>query len=152
MTLYENVEKFISQSRKEILRLISGSRKDVASATLDTIGNRTHGYVGADLTRLFECAMEKAEERVLVSKMHRLGAVNGSTNEDIEFAAEVTEEDLNIAMLDIRPSAMREVFLETPKIRWSDIGGQHHVKKSLRQAIEWPFRVITASDLSIESY
>lgn len=36
---------------------------------------------------------------------------------------------------------MREVFLATPKVRWSDIRGQHEVKKALDYAVEWPFKV-----------
>lgn len=55
---------------------------------------------------------------------------------------DVTEEDFNAALLQVRPSSMREMFLETPKVRWSEIGGQQHVKKILRKAIEWPLKVI----------
>ena len=36
------------------------------------------------------------------------------------------------------PSAMREVYLETPDIRWSDIGGLEAVKKELQEVVEWP--------------
>lgn len=38
----------------------------------------------------------------------------------------------------VRPSAMREVFLETPSTKWSDIGGQEDVKQKLRECVEWP--------------
>ena len=41
-------------------------------------------------------------------------------------------------MLETRPSAMREVFLETPKVYWDDIGGQEVVKARLRESVEWP--------------
>ena len=129
-----------SKSRKEILRLASGLPKNITSAPLDNIGNRTHGYVGADLFKLFWQATDKAKGRILASQAQHTGNDDGAT-EPMEVQ-EITEEDLSNAMVEIRPSAMREVFLETPKVRWDDIGGQHHVKKSLKQAIEWPFKVI----------
>ena len=129
-----------SNARKEILRLASGLAKNTASALLDRIGNRTHGYVGADLFKLFWQATDKAKGRIFAGQAESMDKTDGTT-EPMELQ-EITEEDLNSAMVEIRPSAMREVFLETPKVRWDDIGGQHHVKKSLKQAIEWPFKVI----------
>jgi AAA family ATPase len=50
----------------------------------------------------------------------------------------MTTADLHTALPTIRPSAMREVFIETPKVRWSDIGGQAVVKQKLRECVEWP--------------
>lgn len=50
----------------------------------------------------------------------------------------LNEVDVESAMLVTRPSAMREVFLELPQVRWSDIGGQEHVKQKLRECVEWP--------------
>lgn len=54
-------------------------------------------------------------------------------------------EDLKITMYDfeeaksrVRPSAMREVMLEVPKVRWSDVGGQEEIKQQLKEAVEWP--------------
>lgn len=131
-----------SQSRKEILRLASGLPKIDSSAVLDNIGDRTHGYVGGDLLRLFWMATDNARSRVLAGDVGHLSRRNGGTETNSEIHQEITEDDLSHAMAEVRPSAMREVLLETPKVKWSDIGGQHHVKRSLKQAIEWPFKVI----------
>src|SRR5215204_4531739 len=38
------------------------------------------------------------------------------------------------------PSAMREVFLESPDVKWEDIGGLEGVKRELQEAVEWPLR------------
>jgi len=38
------------------------------------------------------------------------------------------------------PSAMREVYLESPDVEWADIGGLDEVKKELQEAVEWPLR------------
>jgi transitional endoplasmic reticulum ATPase len=43
-------------------------------------------------------------------------------------------------MNEIQPSALREVFLEVPNVRWSDIGGLENVKRELMEAIELPLK------------
>ncbi|XP_073305670.1 calmodulin-interacting protein 111 isoform X1 [Primulina huaijiensis] len=50
----------------------------------------------------------------------------------------VTSEDFEKARDRIRPSAMREVVLEVPKVSWEDVGGQMEVKMQLMEAVEWP--------------
>ncbi|XVF13657.1 hypothetical protein REPUB_Repub08aG0226800 [Reevesia pubescens] len=47
-------------------------------------------------------------------------------------------EDFEKARMKVRPSAMREVILEVPKVNWEDIGGQREVKTQLMEAVEWP--------------
>lgn len=50
----------------------------------------------------------------------------------------LTLPDLEASLPSIRPSAMRSVFVETPPIRYSEIGGQASVIQKLREAVEWP--------------
>ncbi|KAH9311946.1 hypothetical protein KI387_026981 [Taxus chinensis] len=50
----------------------------------------------------------------------------------------ITLDDFETAKMKVRPSAMREVMLEIPKVRWCDIGGQYEVKQQLKEAVEWP--------------
>ncbi|KAK5924674.1 hypothetical protein CgunFtcFv8_017268 [Champsocephalus gunnari] len=52
----------------------------------------------------------------------------------------VTLQDLQWAMTVVKPSAMREVAIDVPKVRWSDVGGMEEVKLKLKQAVEWPLR------------
>ncbi|TDH07357.1 hypothetical protein EPR50_G00105100 [Perca flavescens] len=52
----------------------------------------------------------------------------------------VTRQDLQWAMSVVKPSAMREVAIDVPKVRWSDVGGMEEVKLKLKQAVEWPLR------------
>ena len=138
-----------AKSRLKILKIISGPPGDQNPQMLQTIGDRTHGYVGADLRRLFRGAMRKAQARVLAAVAS--DCVERSTGEEkLELEATVIEDDLNAALLEVRPSAMREVFLETPKVRWSDIGGQHEVKRSLQKAIEWPIKVISVFSTKLD--
>ena len=52
----------------------------------------------------------------------------------------ITMNDFELAIKDVMPSAMREVYLEIPDIRWTDIGGLEEIKRDLQEAIEWPLR------------
>ena len=135
-----------SRARTEILKILSNVPRDADAPDLETLGERTHGFVGADLDKLVQLAVDKAKTRTLDTKTTTEN--NSSTDKpsemplraSTEISIEVTEADLNAALLEVRPTPMQEVFLETPKVRWSDIGGQHEIKKSLKQAVEWPFK------------
>jgi len=49
-------------------------------------------------------------------------------------------EDFLAAMRSVQPTLIREVFVEIPEVRWSDVGGLEDVKQELRESIEWPMR------------
>ncbi len=53
---------------------------------------------------------------------------------------EVNLEDFLAAYREITPSAMREVYVEVPTVRWSDVGGLDNVKEQLIEAVEWPLK------------
>ena len=50
----------------------------------------------------------------------------------------VTATDLAAALRAVQPSALREVAVEVPRVRWADIAGQDETKRRLREAVEWP--------------
>jgi transitional endoplasmic reticulum ATPase len=51
---------------------------------------------------------------------------------------QVTMAEFRDAMAEVEPSAIREVFVETPRVAWEDVGGLADVKRRLIEAIEWP--------------
>ena len=70
---------------------------------------------------------------------------------DIDFQAEdipyetllalsVRMDDFREALKEVEPSAIREVFVEVPNIKWGDIGGLSSVKNVLIEAVEWPLK------------
>lgn len=59
---------------------------------------------------------------------------------DASHYPDVRLEDFEAALLEVQPTAMREVFLETPKVRWADIGGSEDVKRALYKVTERPFK------------
>uniref|UniRef100_A0A5B7BLR3 AAA+ ATPase domain-containing protein n=1 Tax=Davidia involucrata TaxID=16924 RepID=A0A5B7BLR3_DAVIN len=79
------------------------------------------------------------------SDMHILSEIQNGVNVRVngkcaveEYVLKVAFEDFEKARIKVRPSAMREVVLEVPKINWADVGGQKEVKTQLTEAVEWP--------------
>lgn len=114
--------------RLSILRvLLSKFPHDVTSEQLDSLASKTHGFVGADLSAAVRDAGTLALRRHLSSALADQSSVPC-----------LTLDDLHVSVSGIRPSALREHFVEAPKVRWSDIGGQEVVKQKLRECVEWP--------------
>ncbi|MEK6858440.1 MAG: CDC48 family AAA ATPase [Nanoarchaeota archaeon] len=109
-------------------------RKDVK---LEAIAAKTHGFVGADISSL-------AKESAMVVLRRELPQMG--LDKDQEIPKEVldkmvvTNEDFDEALKVVRPSAMREVLVETPNVGWEDIGGLLSTKQSLKEAVEWPIK------------
>jgi transitional endoplasmic reticulum ATPase len=52
----------------------------------------------------------------------------------------IDQEDFREALRVVRPSAMREVLVETPNVNWEDVGGLENIKQELKEAVEWPMK------------
>lgn len=117
------------ESRHDILtkqfRKVSEKRHELTLEDIESIASKTHGYVGADLVALCREAVMKTLQR---------GVVHNLSKDELK----VTMKDVEDAMAEIRPSAMREIFLEMPKVYWSDIGGQHDLKLKMKEMIQLP--------------
>jgi transitional endoplasmic reticulum ATPase len=104
---------------------------------LDEIASLTHGFVGADLEALSkEAAMSVL--RKYLPKMKLDGEEQIPTN--ILKKLIVKQQDFMNALRTVRPSAMREVLVETPNISWDDVGGLNELKGELKEAVEWPMK------------
>jgi len=108
--------------------------KDV---NLDLIASKTHGFVGADIASL-------TKEAAMVVLRRLLPKLELKDDEEIpeEVLKElrITKKDFEEALKVVRPSAMREVLVETPNINWNDVGGLDNVKQELKEAVEWPLK------------
>jgi transitional endoplasmic reticulum ATPase len=49
-------------------------------------------------------------------------------------------QDFMDVIKEMEPSAMREVFVEIPDVKWEDIGGLSTIKQELQEAVEWPLK------------
>ena len=127
-----------SKSRGEILKVLLELPKDKAHSTLDRLAVRTHGFVGADLDKLIieTCMITEVPARASESG---IGDFDSPT--ELQALLEGMEDAFNSAFQTMRPTIMHGVSLEIPEIKWSDIGGQHDVKKRLERAVVWPLKV-----------
>lgn len=119
--------------------LVKGVTAACTEDDLLAVAAATGGCVGADLSSVVrEGALAAMKRAVGGGKLlDAVRAAGGAVPEAIS-AASVTGEDLREAAGRVRPSGLREVAVEVPKVSWNDIGGQAGVKVALRQAVEWP--------------
>ena len=125
-----------SKARAAILKTLLGLPPDRPEGLLDKIAERTHGYVGADLHELVQKAGHEAEQRAESS-----ADSTPITPDNIDSTPRPTEANFEVAFSQTAPTAMREIFLEAPNVRWTDIGGQDRVKQALREGVIWQFKV-----------
>lgn len=115
-------------ARLEILKvLLKKVPTELSEDQVVELSGKTHGYVGADLAALVREAGLRAVKRLA-----------RSPEPDVELR--VSWRDMEDAYAMVRPSAMREILLEVPRVRWEDIGGQSDVKQKMRESIEWPLQ------------
>ncbi len=122
------------QSRKEVLQIHTRNMPLSEDFDDSELAGITHGYTGADLSSLTKEAAMRALRRILP----KINLEEEIVPQEILEELKVTKEDFMDAMKDIRPSALREVFVERPNIKWKDVGALEEAKKSLREAVELP--------------
>ncbi len=124
------------RGRKEILQIHTRGMPLEQDVDLDPIANRIHGFVGADVAAL-------TQEAAMITLRKVLPEINLEDNiisDEILQKLRVTKEDFEQALQLIEPSAMREVLIEVPDVKWNEIGGLNFVKQKLKEAIEWPLK------------
>jgi transitional endoplasmic reticulum ATPase len=124
------------QGRLQILQIHAHNMPLDKSVDQAKIASATHGFVGEDLEYLCKEAAMKCLRRLLP----QLNLEEEKLSLEKLDKLIITQADFEGALKDIMPSAMREVFLETPDVSWRDIAGLEEVKKELQEAIEWPLK------------
>ncbi|PBP24057.1 AAA family ATPase-like protein [Diplocarpon rosae] len=115
-------------ARKAILKSLEPPlHPDRMEEALNKLGDRTHAYTAEDLVALLDAACEIAEERAEVN-----------VTEPRSDGYHLDQEDIEQALLLVRPTAMHDITLQPPNVRWDEIGGQDSVKNALRRAVETP--------------
>jgi transitional endoplasmic reticulum ATPase len=127
-------EKEQNKIEKDKYELIN--EKDRARM-LNDFSKITHGFVGADVAMLAkEAAMVVIRRELSNFKLDEDDPIPKSILEKMV----ITKEDFKEALKVVRPSAMREVLVEIPNIKWTDIGGLETIKQELVEAVEWPIK------------
>lgn len=125
------------QGRLSILKIHTRGMPITKKVNLDELASVTHGFVGADLEALTkEAAMNVLRKFLPDLKVEKDEKISQEVLEKLK----VDYEDFTEALKIVRPSAMREVLVETPNIKWEDVGGLETIKQELKEAVEWPLK------------
>ena len=125
------------ESRLNILKIHTRNMPLTKNVNLEILAGRTHGFVGADLSALTkEAAMIVLRKYLPELNLKDDEAIPQEVLDKIIIKAEDFDEALKV----VRPSAMREVLVETSNIGWNDIGGLERTKQDLKEAVEWPIK------------
>jgi transitional endoplasmic reticulum ATPase len=122
--------------RLEILQIHTRGMPIAKDVNLEKLADISHGFVGADLQALAKEAAIRALRRVLPEVDLSSESIPADTLRKII----VTMQDFMDVIKEMEPSAMREVFVEVPDVKWEDIGGLSTIKQELQEAVEWPLK------------
>ncbi len=151
------------KGRKEILEIHARNMPiENRDELLTEISNKTMGFTGADLEVLCkEAALhsikpfydeiiklsEEIENKGIDTEELSKEDNKMKTKDEKEIIQRqesllsnlvVKREDFVYAMKMVEPSAMREVLINKPNVKWEDIGGLEEVKEKLKEMVELP--------------
>jgi transitional endoplasmic reticulum ATPase len=124
------------EGRREILAIHTRGMPLALDVELGELARTTHGFVGADLAALVrEAAMDALRRNV-----SRVELADDQIPAQVLEQITVTASDFANARKRIQPSAMREIMIQVPTVRWDDIGGMEEAKERLHDGIQLPLR------------
>ncbi|MBL7055414.1 CDC48 family AAA ATPase [Candidatus Woesearchaeota archaeon] len=121
--------------RLNILKIHTRNMPLAKNVNLKELADITHGFVGADLASLAKEAAMIILRRILPEL--RLEEDQPIPKEVLE-KLRLTQKDFKDALKVVRPSALREVLVEIPNVKWEHVGGLDDMKQELKEAVEWP--------------
>jgi len=122
--------------RREILAIHTRGMPLAPDVDLDELARVTYGFVGADLSAL-------AREAAIETLRRNLPEINLQENEipaEVLERLQVTNDDFQNALKRVQPSALREIMIQVPNVRWDDVGGVEEAKRLLREGVELPLK------------
>ena len=148
--LKKTLEKAVKLRQSDFLKIMNGADASTLTADeksqlrnilkedlLTKIASITYGFVGADLASLAREAAMTVLRRVIGDTAIK---ESDPIPEEILEKLVLTQQDFQEALKVVRPSALREVLIEIPNVRWTDIGGLENIKQELIEAVEWPLK------------
>ncbi len=128
--------------RFEILQIHTRRMPGIENVDLELLATITHGFVGADLAAL----AREAAMRTLRERLPDIDLEADTIPTEVLEQLMVETRHFDSALKEIQPSAIREVFLEVPNVKWADVGGLNEPKQELIETVEWPIREREAFD------
>jgi len=124
------------EGRLDILQIHTRGMPLEKDVDLEKLADLTHGYVGADLSALTKEAAMHSLRQILPELDLELESIPMEVLNKLT----VSREDFLAALREMQPSSLREVFVETPNVKWDQIGGLRDAKRELQEAVEWPLK------------
>ena len=125
-----------ADERLEILEIHTRNMPIEEDVDLKKLANTTHGFVGADLESLCKESAMRVVRRILPE----IKTDDEEIPEEVLKKIIVTKDDFKSALKEIQPSALREVLVQVPDVKWDDVGGLEDAKQELQEAVEWPLK------------
>jgi len=123
--------------RLQVLKIHTRGMPLEKDVDIEALASLTHGFVGADL----ESLIKESAMVVLRKVLPKLKLEEGEEiPKEVLDKLVVKQENFLDALKVVRPSAMREVLVETPNVTWEDVGGLDSIKRELKEAVEWPLK------------
>ncbi len=113
--------------RLEILQIHTRGMPINEGIDLKELSADLHGYTGADIKSLCREAAMKAIRRYLPE----IDLESERIPSEVLQTMEIKLIDFYDAMHEVVPTAMREFYVERPKIWWQDVGGLDEIKQTL---------------------
>ena len=115
------------EGRLEILFIHTRGMPVAEDVDLKDLASELHGYTGADIKSLCREAALKSIRRYLPE----IDLETEKIPSEVLQSMEIKLVDFYDALHEVIPTAMREFYVERPKVWWQDVGGLEDVKKSL---------------------
>ncbi len=122
--------------RLEILQIHTRGMPLADDVSINKLAEITHGFVGADLEALARESAMVALRKILPHIDYEMADIPYDTLMKLQ----ITTDNFFEAMKEVEPSAIREVFVEVPDVKWDDVGGLENIKQELKEAVEWPLK------------
>ena len=122
------------EGRKEILDVHTRQMPIADDFDVDWVLENSYGFVGADLAALVRESAMKALRRYLPE----IDLDEETIPPEVLEKMEVRMDDFRLAIREIEPSALREIYVEIPDVSWESVGGLTEIKDRLKESVEWP--------------
>lgn len=121
------------EGRLQILKIHARGMPLDADVDLERLAELTHGFVGADLEVL-------CKEAGMLALHELLDQAGFDTADPAGLAEQATIRQRHFvgALKAIEPTATRELVVERPTTRWSDVGGLHAERELLQSLVQLP--------------
>jgi transitional endoplasmic reticulum ATPase len=115
------------EGRIEVLQIHTRGMPLSEDINLKKLASELHGYTGADIKALCREAAMKAMKRYLPE----IDFESDRIPPEILEKMIITNKDFYDGMKEVVPTALREFYVETPKVKWENVGGLYDVKRIL---------------------